>query len=141
MELLTTRELKDRLEELQGKEICLQGWIRNHRKQKNISFIDFFDGTCFKNPQVVYDSALADYDKVSALLTINIEKSGTRREELLVHPDELDACSGRVGLTQMPQLFWSDHPHACTSFLDMTSWVQSSNSLSVQRTLWVFVTS
>ena len=67
MQIITTRELKERLEELQGQEVCLQGWIRNHRKQKNISFIDFFDGTCFKNPQVVYDSALADYDKVSAL--------------------------------------------------------------------------
>ena len=67
MELLTTRELKDRLEELQGKEICLQGWIRNHRKQKNIGFIDFFDGTCFKNPQVVYDESIDDYAAVSAL--------------------------------------------------------------------------
>ena len=67
MQVLTTKELKDQLEELQGKEICLQGWIRNHRKQKNIGFIDFYDGTCFKNPQVVYDENIADFDKISAL--------------------------------------------------------------------------
>ncbi len=67
MEVLTTRELKERLDTLQGKEICLQGWIRNHRRQKNIGFIDFFDGTCFKNPQVVYDENIQDFAAVSAL--------------------------------------------------------------------------
>ena len=67
MQMVTTLELKERLEELRGQEICLQGWIRNHRRQKNIGFIDFYDGTCFKNPQVVYDNTIDDYDTVSAL--------------------------------------------------------------------------
>ena len=66
MEAISTRELKERLEELTGQEVLLRGWIRNHRKQKNMGFIDFFDGTCFKNPQVVYDSTLADYAAVQA---------------------------------------------------------------------------
>ena len=64
MNVLTTRELKERLGELQGQTVCLQGWIRNHRKQKNMGFIDFFDGTCFKNPQVVYDANIADFETV-----------------------------------------------------------------------------
>ncbi len=34
MNVLTTRELKERLNELQGQTVMLQGWIRNHRKQK-----------------------------------------------------------------------------------------------------------
>ena len=67
MQVITTRELKERLAELQGQEICLQGWVRNHRRQKNIGFIDFFDGTCFKNPQVVYDGNIADYERISTL--------------------------------------------------------------------------
>ena len=67
MDTITTRELKDRLEELKGQEVTLQGWIRNHRKQKNMGFIDFFDGMCFRNPQVVYDNNLPDYEAVSAL--------------------------------------------------------------------------
>ena len=67
MEVITTRALKERLAELQGQEVCLQGWIRNHRKQKNMGFIDFYDGTCFKNPQVVYDSGIEDFAAVSAL--------------------------------------------------------------------------
>ena len=64
MNILTTRELKERLNDLQGQTVCLQGWVRNHRKQKNMGFIDFFDGTCFKNPQVVYDSNIADFETV-----------------------------------------------------------------------------
>ena len=66
MEIITTRELKERLGELQGQTVTLQGWIRNHRKQKNIGFIDFFDGTCFKNPQVVYDDGIANYEGIQA---------------------------------------------------------------------------
>ena len=67
MDVITTRELRDRLAALQGQQVTLQGWIRNHRKQKNMGFIDFFDGTCFRNPQVVYDSNIPDFEAVQAL--------------------------------------------------------------------------
>ena len=64
MDVITTLELKDRLSELLEQTVTLRGWIRNHRKQKNMGFIDFFDGACFKNPQVVYDQNIADFDTV-----------------------------------------------------------------------------
>ena len=67
MDTITTRELKDRLSDLQGQQVTLQGWIRNHRKQKNMGFIDFFDGTCFRNPQVVYDNNVPGFDDIQAL--------------------------------------------------------------------------
>ena len=66
MKTITTLELKERLEELQGQTVTLQGWIRNHRKQKNMGFIDFYDGMCFRNPQVVYDSGIENYEAVQA---------------------------------------------------------------------------
>ena len=46
------------------KEVTLQGWIRNHRKQKEFGFIDFSDGTCFKHIQLVYDNKLKDFDDI-----------------------------------------------------------------------------
>ena len=67
MDTITTCELKERLDELQGQKVVLRGWIRNHRKQKNMGFIDFFDGTCFRNPQVVYDSNIPDFEAVQDL--------------------------------------------------------------------------
>ena len=67
MGVITTRELKEKLASLQGQEVVLQGWIRSHRKQKNMGFIDFFDGTCFKNPQVVYDDSVPGFEQIQAL--------------------------------------------------------------------------
>ena len=48
-----------------GKEIVLTGWVRNHRKQKNIGFIVFNDGTCQNSIQLVYDDKNSDFDEIS----------------------------------------------------------------------------
>jgi len=50
-----------------GKEVTIQGWIRNHRKQKDFGFIDFNDGTFFKNLQIVYDNSLSDFEDIQKL--------------------------------------------------------------------------
>ena len=47
-----------------GKEVTLQGWIRNLRKQKEFGFIDFSDGTCFKHIQLVYDNKLDSFEEI-----------------------------------------------------------------------------
>ena len=67
MNTITTLELKERKDELLGQQVRLQGWIRNRRPQKSMGFIDFFDGTCFKNPQVVYDNTIENFDAVTKL--------------------------------------------------------------------------
>ena len=46
------------------KEVTVQGWIRNHRKQKDFGFIDFNDGTFFRNLQIVYDNSLKDFEEI-----------------------------------------------------------------------------
>ena len=58
------KELYSKIEENLDKEVTLQGWIRNHRKQKEFGFIDFSDGTCFKHIQLVYDNKLSDFDEI-----------------------------------------------------------------------------
>ena len=47
-------------------DITLEGWVRNHRKQKTFGFIDFYDGTHFNALQVVYGD-LPDFDKIKAI--------------------------------------------------------------------------
>ena len=54
-------------EDFIGKEVTVQGWIRNHRKQKDFGFIDFNDGTYFKNLQIVYDNNLDNFDEIQRL--------------------------------------------------------------------------
>ena len=50
-----------------NKEVTISGWIRNHRKQKDFGFIDFNDGTFFKNLQIVYDSNLDNFEEIQKL--------------------------------------------------------------------------
>ena len=61
------KEVYESYNELFDQDITLQGWIRNHRKQKEIGFIDFNDGTCFKGVQLVYDNSLQDFEDISKL--------------------------------------------------------------------------
>lgn len=61
------KELYEKYKELLNKEVTLKGWIRNHRKQKELGFIDFFDGTIFKSVQLVYDDKLKSFDDIQKL--------------------------------------------------------------------------
>ena len=49
-----------------GDTVKLQGWIRNHRKQNVIGFIDFFDGSAFESMQIVYDGDTKNFNAVTA---------------------------------------------------------------------------
>ncbi len=62
--VIDAKELYEKIEEFMEKEVTIQGWIRNHRKQKEFGFIDFSDGTCFNHIQVVYDDKLDDFDDI-----------------------------------------------------------------------------
>ena len=59
------REIFKDIDKYLDKEIKIEGWIRNHRKQKEFGFIDFFDGTCFKGMQIVYDNKLSNFEEIS----------------------------------------------------------------------------
>lgn len=65
--VIDVKKLYECLDDYKDKEIVLQGWIRNHRKQKEFGFIDFNDGTFFKNVQIVYDDKLDFFDSVQTL--------------------------------------------------------------------------
>ena len=65
--VIDVKDLYDKLDDYMGKEITLQGWIRNHRKQKEFGFIDFNDGTYFKSVQVVYDDKLESFLEIQKL--------------------------------------------------------------------------
>ena len=64
---IDVKKLYEKLDDYMGREVVLQGWIRNHRKQKEFGFIDFNDGTFFKSVQVVYDNKLESFDEIQAL--------------------------------------------------------------------------
>ena len=47
-------------------ECVLQGWVRTNRANGQIGFIEFNDGTYFKNVQLVYSKDNPDYEKLSS---------------------------------------------------------------------------
>ena len=61
---MDVKELYQNIEKLMNQEIKLQGWIKNHRKQKEYGFIDFSDGTYFKHVQLVYDNNLDQFEEI-----------------------------------------------------------------------------
>ena len=65
---MDTKELKENYKQLLNKEITLQGWIRNHRRQKDFGFIDFYDGTSYGTVQVVYGNDLNNFDDIQKYL-------------------------------------------------------------------------
>ncbi len=66
MGALDLREIFADIESFVDKDVCVEGWIRNHRRQKTFGFIDFFDGTCFKSLQVVYDDSIGSFVQINA---------------------------------------------------------------------------
>ena len=59
-----------------GKQVEINGWVRNHRRQAHFGFIDLFDGTCFKTIQVVYEDSLSNFNDISKILvgsSINVK--------------------------------------------------------------------
>ena len=87
---MDTKELKETYKKLLNKEVILQGWIRNHRRQKEFGFIDFYDGTSFGTVQIVYDNKLDDFEEIAKFLVgsaicvkgIVVESSGSQDFEV-----------------------------------------------------------
>ena len=82
--LIDLKELYSK-EQLVDKVVTLQGWVKNHRKQKEFGFIDFNDGTCFKSLQVVYDNKLSNFDDIQK---IKIGSSVTITGKIVDSPKE-----------------------------------------------------
>ena len=64
---MDVKDLFKEIESYEGKEVVLEGWVRNNRNQSNFGFIDFNDGTYFQNLQLVYDKELDDFAMISKI--------------------------------------------------------------------------
>lgn len=75
---MDVKDLYKQIEDYLGKEVKLEGWIKNHRKQKDFGFIDFSDGTYFKHVQLVYSSNLENFEEITKFhIGSSIEATGT----------------------------------------------------------------
>lgn len=69
-ECYETCKYGDTLEKESICDVMLQGWVRTNRDNGSIGFIEFNDGTFFKNAQLVYmKDECEEYEKMSKLST------------------------------------------------------------------------
>jgi asparaginyl-tRNA synthetase len=94
--ILDIKDIYKKKDEHLGKEIVLEGWVKNHRKQKELGFIDFHDGTYFKHLQVVYEKDINnfyDIQKIRVGSAIKVSgtliKSPNQNQELEVKADSV----------------------------------------------------
>lgn len=64
MKVTDLREIFENKDSYLEHDVKVQGWIRNHRKQKSFGFIDFYDGTVLSPMQIIYDNEMDDFDAV-----------------------------------------------------------------------------
>ena len=77
------KTIYDTYEELLNKELEVKGWVKRHRKQKEVGFIDLSDGTCFNRIQIVYDENIKDFNDISK---IHIGSSIKVKGKLILSP-------------------------------------------------------
>ncbi|MDR2337812.1 MAG: asparagine--tRNA ligase [Deltaproteobacteria bacterium] len=67
IELLKIKEL--------GAQEKIKGWVRNHRKSKDVGFIDIYDGSQFNATQLIYDNSVnnANSVKIGAAISADVE--------------------------------------------------------------------
>ena len=57
---------QEETKELLSEEVELSGWVRTNRANGQIGFIEFNDGTYFKNVQLVYLKESSSYELASS---------------------------------------------------------------------------
>lgn len=78
------RDLYNNMEEYNGKEITLGGWVRTIRASNHFGFIELNDGTTFKGIQIVFEKELSNFNEVSKL---NIATAITVSGEFVLTPE------------------------------------------------------
>ena len=92
-------------DQLDGKEVSVGGWVRTIRDMKGFGFIELNDGSCFKNLQVVMESAaLENYKEIAAqnVGAALIVKGNIKLTPGAKQPLELKASSIEVEGTSTP---------------------------------------
>ncbi len=67
---MTTLDLKEvHAGKAPAEPFRIQGWVRSHRQSKQVSFIEFYDGTSIRTLQLVVEPGLESYVSIAPQLT------------------------------------------------------------------------
>ena len=90
------KDLNKNIKDYENKKVNINGWIKQHRNQKNFGFINLNDGTSQNGIQVVYDEKLKNFNDIAHLLigcALNVNgtvvKSEGSGQEYEIKADEI----------------------------------------------------
>jgi len=63
------KQLWDSPKKFLNKAVELSGWVRTSRSSKTFAFIEFNDGSCYKNIQVVFEDKLPNFSELENIFT------------------------------------------------------------------------
>jgi len=64
---ILVKDLYKDFENLINQKVEISGWVKTIRDSKNFGFIELNDGTFFKNVQIVFDTALSNFEDIKKL--------------------------------------------------------------------------
>ena len=67
MKKIDIKKLHQEYSKLDGKEVCVAGWVKSVRTSKTFGFIDLNDGTSFNGAQIIFEDKLANWENISHL--------------------------------------------------------------------------
>ena len=82
------RDLFQAPEKYADKELCLSGWLKSNRDQKNLGFMMLSDGSFFTPLQVVYDKELPNFEEICRL---GVGSAVSVRGKLVLTPEAKQA--------------------------------------------------
>ena len=64
---LKCKELYESYSAYEGKDVLLQGWVKQKRTSSNVGFIELSDGSMFERIQIVFDRELPNFNELDHL--------------------------------------------------------------------------
>lgn len=91
----------------ENQDILVEGWIRNLRSSKNVTFIELNDGSTMKNIQIVVGSDIENYEEISKLqLSSTLRIHGT----LIITPQSKQAFEIQAKKIEIEGASTNDYP-------------------------------
>lgn len=91
------KQIQSHQKDFIGKEVTLKGWVRSIRQQKNIAFVELYDGSTFASLQIVLSQDLPEFENVLSTLstgcsisvTGKIVENPSKKETVELHASNL----------------------------------------------------
>ena len=103
MEATKVSEISKKYEDLFNQTLKVQWRVKSIRDSKTFWFIEFNDGSCFKNLQIVFENNLKNFDEITKIAT-----GASIEVEWILVPSEWQKQAYELKATAVTIIWWAD---------------------------------